>query len=91
MAKGVRVKNTGNANNQPSNNGGIMGSGIFGMFGTTVRCEANDNSLFCSLSKFVNVIIMIIFLITIFYLIYLAFSYFSSGGKMRGGRKWGKG
>ncbi len=88
MAKGIRVKNTEGGNTQTTNNGGIMGSGIFGMFGTTVRCDANDNSMFCSLSKLVNVIIMIIFLITIFYLIYLAFNYFSSGGKMRGGRKW---
>jgi hypothetical protein len=88
MGKGIRVKNTGGSSSNTPNNGGILGSGIFGMFGTTVRCDANDNSMFCSLSKLVNVIIMILFLFTVIYLIYLAFNYFSSGGKMRGGRKW---
>jgi hypothetical protein len=87
MAKG-RVGGSSNNNNSTGNNGGIMGSGIFGMFGTTVRCDANDNSMFCTLSKFVNVIIMIIFLCTVFYLLYFAFNYFKSGGKMSGGRKW---
>lgn len=70
------------------NNGGIMGSGIFGMFGTTVQCKADDKSMFCTLSKFVNFIIMIIFLLGVLYLLYFAFNYFKSGGKMFGGRKW---
>ena len=57
MGKGkISVKN--NDNNTTPNNGGIMGSGIFGMFGTTVRCDANDNSFFCSVSKLVNLIMM---------------------------------
>jgi threonine/homoserine/homoserine lactone efflux protein len=68
-------------------NGGIMGSGIFGMFGTTVQCKADDTSMFCTLSKFVNVIIMIFFLLGVLYLSYMAFNYFKSGGKMSGGRK----
>ena len=71
------------------NNGGIMGSGIFGMFGTTVQCKSDDKSLFCTLSKIVNVIIMIMFLIFILYLVYMIFKYFfggnSSGHKMTGG------
>ena len=58
------------------NNGGIMGSGIFGMFGTVVQCKAEDTSAFCTLSKIVNMIIMIGFLILIIYLIYSAFKYF---------------
>jgi len=58
------------------NNGGIMGSGIFGMFGTTVQCKADDTSTFCTLSKIVNMIIMIGFLILVVYLIYMAFKYF---------------
>jgi hypothetical protein len=88
MAKG-RVKNAvGNNDNTTGGNGGIMGSGIFGMFGTTVHCKAEDNSMFCTLSKFVNVIIMVFFLCFVFYLIYIAFNYFRSGGKMFGGRKW---
>lgn len=58
------------------NNGGIMGSGIFGMFGTTIQCKSDDTSAFCTLSKIVNVITMVIFLILILYLIYMAFKYF---------------
>lgn len=59
-----------------NNNGGIMGSGIFGMFGSTVVCKSDDNSAFCMLSKTVNVIMMIAFLLIVLYLIYLAFKYF---------------
>jgi hypothetical protein len=33
------------------NNGGMFGSGIFGMVGSTVHCKAEDNSMYCTLSK----------------------------------------
>jgi len=72
MAKGGKVGPAIPANN----NGGIMGSGIFGMFGSTVVCKSDDTSLFCTLSKTVNTIMMIGFLILVLYLIYLAFKYF---------------
>jgi tetrahydromethanopterin S-methyltransferase subunit D len=72
MAKGGKVGPAISANN----NGGIMGSGIFGMFGSTVVCKSDDTSLFCTLSKTVNTIIMIGFLILVLYLVYLAFKYF---------------
>jgi hypothetical protein len=68
-------------------NGGIMGSGIFGMFGTTVHCDSKDDSYFCELSKMVNTLIMIIFLVIVLYVVYA----FVTGGfnsvskKMRGG------
>ena len=74
-------------NPQSVNNGGIMGSGIFGMFGTTVHCDSKDASYFCELSKMVNVIIMVIFLAIVLYVVYA----FVTGGfnvvskKMRGG------
>jgi hypothetical protein len=45
-----RVKSSGST----SKNGGILGSGIFGMFGTTVQCNSNDTSMYCMLSKFVT-------------------------------------
>jgi tetrahydromethanopterin S-methyltransferase subunit D len=57
-------------------NGGIMGSGIFGMFGTTIQCKAEDTSAFCTLSKIVNIIIMIGFILLILYLVYMVFKYF---------------
>jgi hypothetical protein len=70
-------------------NGGMMGSGIFGMVGSTVMCKAEDNSWFCSLSKLVSGLMMIIYLLFfVFIVIYLyrnrAFYYkvvFGSGGK----------
>jgi len=88
MAKG-RVKNGGgNNDNSSGGNGGIMGSGIFGMFGSTVHCKSEDKSMYCTLNKVVNVIVMVFFLCIVVYLLYLAFNYFKSGGKMSGGRKW---
>jgi hypothetical protein len=72
MAKGGKVGPAVPANN----NGGIMGSGIFGMFGSTIVCKSDDTSLFCTLSKTVNIIMMVGFLILVLYLVYLAFKYF---------------
>jgi len=48
MARGGSIAHTS------GNNGGILGSGIFGMVGSVVQCKADDNSWFCSLSKLVN-------------------------------------
>ena len=28
-----------------ASNGGILGSGIFGFFGTTIQCQSTDNSI----------------------------------------------
>ena len=84
MGKGkISVKN----NNTTPNNGGIMGSGIFGMFGSTVHCDANSNSFYCSITKLVNLIIMFFFLTIVIYLIYIAFNYFTKGKKILGRRK----
>jgi len=67
MGKGkISVKN--NNNNTRPNNGGIMSSGIFGMFGSTVHCDANSNSLYCSITKLVNLIMMFFFLAIVIYL-----------------------
>jgi len=30
-------------------NNGIMGSGIFGFFGTTIHCDSKDNSMYCNI------------------------------------------
>lgn len=85
MGKGkISVKNN---NNTPPNNGGIMGSGIFGMFGSTVHCDANSNSFYCSITKLVNLIMMFFFLAIVIYLIYIAFNYFTKGKKLLGRRK----
>jgi hypothetical protein len=85
MGKGkISVKNN---NNTTPNNGGIMGSGIFGMFGSTVHCDANSNSFYCSITKLVNLIMMFLFLAIVIYLIYIAFNYFTKGKKILGRRK----
>jgi hypothetical protein len=85
MGKGkISVKNN---NNTTPNNGGIMGSGIFGMFGSTVHCDANSNSFYCSITKLVNLIMMFFFLAIVIYLIYIAFNYFTKGKKILGRRK----
>jgi hypothetical protein len=84
----------GNDGNGIGGNGGIMGSGIFGMFGTTVHCDSKDDSYFCELSKVVNGLIMVIFLAIIVYLIYAfatgKFSSVKGGGKFGGGSGYNK-
>jgi hypothetical protein len=62
-----------------STNGGIMGSGIHGMVGSTVLCKADDNSFFCSLTKIFSGTFMIILLLIIFcFIVYFIwnFSYY---------------
>jgi hypothetical protein len=56
-----------------SNNGGIMGSGIFGFFGTTIQCPASDTSFYCSFMKVFNVLIVFIIIFVILYTIYNVF------------------
>ena len=55
------------------NNGGIMGSGIFGFFGTTIQCPASDTSFYCSFMKIFNVLIVFIIISVILYTIYNVF------------------
>lgn len=71
MGKGMKMS-------APSSSGGIMGSGIFGMFGTVVQCKSDDTSMYCSLAKIINVIMMLFVIIFFIYIIYLAFNYFTS-------------
>jgi hypothetical protein len=59
--------------NNGTGNGGIMDSGIFGLFGTTIQCSATDESYFCMFMKFFNVLVVGILIIVIFYTIYTMF------------------
>ena len=52
-------------------NGGIIGSGVYGNFGSFVNCKSDDNSMYCNFVKFFNVLIMCIAIIAIIYIIYL--------------------
>jgi len=86
MAKG-RINSRSNNNSANNGNGGIMGSGIFGMFGSTVHCDANSNSFYCSMTKLVNLIIMFFFLIMVVYLLYVGYNYFTKGKSVFGRKK----
>lgn len=50
-----------------NSSGGIADSGIFGLIGTTVQCDADDKSWYCKFAKLINVLIWIFMLIAIFY------------------------
>jgi len=54
-------------------NGGIMGSGIFGMFGSIVNCKAEDTSTYCEFVKMFNVLIMVLVIVFILYAVYTFF------------------
>ena len=64
--------NSNYAMSQPSN-GGIMGSGIFGSFGTFINCKAEDNSMYCNFMKFFNVLLVLLFIAGLIFLIYIFF------------------
>ena len=65
--------------------GGIGGSGIFGMVGTVVKCDANDTSMYCSLAKFVNMLLLLFILLYIAYFVISFGSSFMKPGRKRGG------
>jgi hypothetical protein len=54
-------------------NGGIMGSGIMGIFGTVVNCKSEDTGFYCSVMKIFNLIMVFIQFFIICYLIYLVY------------------
>jgi hypothetical protein len=58
-------------NTNTNSNGGILGSGIFGLFGTTINCDSTDSSMYCSFMKFVNILIAIVMICSILYLGYI--------------------
>jgi len=69
MAK-IRVKSGGS-------NGGLFGSGIFGVLGGVVTCDSKDESYYCRFMKFVTFILYFFLLVAIFYLVY---QYLSQSG-----------
>lgn len=52
-------------------NGGIFGSGIFGIFGTTIKCDATDNSYYCQIMKLFNLLIVFFVLVCVLYYAYI--------------------
>jgi hypothetical protein len=64
---------------------GVFGSGVFGFFGTTIHCDATDTSIYCTIMKIFNIII--VFLI-VSYFLYFAYMYFMpSSFKFRNGSR----
>ena len=63
------------SNAPATNNGGIMGTGVFGMFGSVVNCKAEDGSTYCEFVKIFNVLIM---LLVIFFIIYFVYTFFQT-------------
>lgn len=53
-----------------SSSGGIFNSGVFGFVGTTIQCNANDNSMYCNVMKIFNLFIIFGIVSYIVYLIY---------------------
>ena len=68
MARGRSSR--GRSSTDTGSNGGIFGSGIFGLFGTTIQCQATDTSLYCSFMKIVNILIAAVMICGILYLGY---------------------
>lgn len=50
--------------------GGILGSGIFGIFGTTIKCDSKDDSTFCNVMKLFNLLIVFFVVVYILYIVY---------------------
>jgi len=72
MARGGSSRSSGG-------NGGIGGSGIFGMVGSSVVCKADDNSWYCSITKFITLFFQIIlFLAVVYFIVTVAYPYVKS-------------
>ena len=68
--KGKSSKSTSNyESNNISNNGGILGSGIFGMFGSQVVCKGTDDTIYCNFMKIINFLFGIIIICVIIFFI----------------------
>lgn len=51
-----------------SGNGGVGGSGVFGLLGTTVQCKSEDNGPYCTFAKLMNVLVWLFILYALFIL-----------------------
>ena len=49
--------------------GGIADSGIFGLVGTTVQCDADDKSWYCRFAKLINILIWIAMIVAVLYVL----------------------
>ena len=76
---GGRSRSRGSTMFGGGGNGGIGGSGIFGMVGSTVLCKSDDNSWYCSITKFITLFLQIVlFLFVVYFIVSLAYPYVKS-------------
>jgi hypothetical protein len=47
--------------------GGIGGSGVFGLIGTSVQCDADSKSTYCEFAKLMNILVWLLMLFFIGY------------------------
>ena len=76
LRKSAASTNESNASNTGPSFGGFggMGSGIMGV----VRCDANDDSWYCTMSKYYSALMMVFGVLFLMYMIYQAYQYFSN-------------
>ena len=85
MAKASKTRNS-SSNSSGSGSSGLLSS-VLGMFnfGNINVCTANDKGLYCSFIRFFQLFIAVLVFLVIIYVLYkLIFSY--SGGKSYGGK-----
>ena len=72
------------ASSSSSGRSGLL-TGVFGNlhFGSIVRCDNDDEGLFCQLSKLFNGFIMILMFVAILYVLYVYVVPMVMGGKKR--------
>jgi hypothetical protein len=76
LRKSAASTNESNTSNTGPNFGGFggMGSGIM----SVIRCDANDDSWYCTMSKYYSVLMMAFGVLFLMYMIYQAYQYFST-------------
>ena len=74
--KAITTRSRPNRNLSNNNGGnGILGSGIFGLFGniTNIECSSTDKSIYCNVMKVFSVIFSFFFLCLILFIVYSLF------------------
>jgi hypothetical protein len=80
---GKMRKSTGGGSPSLPSNGGILGSGIFGMFGSQVVCKGTDDTIYCNIMKMFNILLVVILVCVILYFVYYIFKAFMFSSKRK--------
>jgi hypothetical protein len=67
--------------------GGIMGTGVFGHFGSINQCPADNTSFFCQFSRIFSMIMMVLTLLFIVFILYTLARAFLPALAKRSGRR----